>query len=78
MSLEAIHPARPAPVVAPSVEFLVVKGEDGKNVVALSWEDYLRLGKFMKRLEAWIKANNLMVCHYREKLKEPECSRGVL
>ncbi|QJT71173.1 hypothetical protein GR11A_00136 [Vibrio phage vB_VcorM_GR11A] len=42
--------------------------------LALSWDDYLALGKDMQDILAYVKGTNALLCYYRKDLAEAVCS----
>ena len=67
-----IHPNRPEPISNLQVNLKVIQAHGGK-FISLRWQDYLNLSDWLVDVKEHIEETNVLLCHYRDELKEPEC-----
>lgn len=77
---EPFHPPLADPIQSDPIKFIVITQKTAPKVlsvdsvyVALTWEDYLALGRNTDRTTNFIKAQMKTVCYYRKSLAEVAC-----
>lgn len=81
--LPKFHPPRPDPIALEDVSYVVLTAENVQPLiatqgdkflyVALTWSDYLKIGRNMLAIKSYIKQTNTLLCYYRQDVKEIYC-----
>lgn len=81
-TMEVFHPPLPDPIQTSPIKFVVITKataplvlQDDSVYVALTWEDYLDLGKNSDSTLTYIKSQKVVLCYYRKSLNETFCQK---
>lgn len=76
------HPPLPDPIRLDPLEFVVITKDtapllmkEDSVYVALTWEDYLNLGKNSNTMLMYIRSQVKVLCYYRKSLNEDICKK---
>jgi len=72
-----VHPDRPAPVEAPSVQFKSLVVDEGgvpTSYIALTRQDAAKFATWMEQILTFIKKEQDLLCYYRKDQNEPICA----
>jgi hypothetical protein len=63
------------PITPIEPNFKIIKTSAPDAVVALDWEEYLELAKFMADVKRYMEETKILVCNYRKSLNETYCKK---